>query len=630
MRGFWLRQDPALRAFPRWLVWSLASTPLLLGLAVNLHLQYRRAGGELDSVVSAVGYGLVLWLPAMVFMLSRGSRRRCSSFDLSLPLSTGHLWLRHLLATALSGVLLLTTVGGIAAVMMLVVNRFMETLPVEPAGMPRLTATLAVSFILMATLVQMAAPGRASLPGSRAFTVRALLLGVALFAFAVILMQLPPGLLLVPGILALFLARSTLRRLPAVWSAESEWSEPGASEAAAQPTGGQPTAGQPTAGQPTTAVQGGSWTELPQAPLPWGGLRWQWFLLRAIHSGTPKASMTLWIGVPLVLGFGALLAGALSYVGDEELRWALLFISIYMLFALSAKPLTYLHPLDALPLSRRHLFALLTLPSLLLLFAGYAAGVVILEWRGLPTTTGIRTLSTCAGVGVPTEYHSISWDGEVEPIVSPSGESHAPYTAPLFAGLKPLVVSRFCTRDSNVSLEYQVFQAGLAAETMYGEVPPDDSIRLWFADSSDSLRADTPRPLDFGATPQTPGRAPLFPVLMAVVFVGSFGTLAFYLRTFRVGRLDRVRKFAFAGTLTILLVLHTAQFIFVAARLTSLWVWDAFWRIGTRSLAAALPGGAPMLWILAALVIMIAYRLAERQFERAELPVSKGRRPAEA
>ena len=47
------------------------------------------------------------------------------------------------------------------------------------------------------------------------------------------------------------------------------------------------------------------------------------------------------------------------------------------------------------------------------------------------------------------------------------------------------------------------------------------------------------------------------------------------------------------------------------------------WKWGKTCLI--LPAFLLALWLLAALAIAIAYRVAERQFERAELPVSRGK-----
>ncbi len=93
---------------------------------------------------------------------------------------------------------------------------------------------------------------------------------------------------------------------------------------------------------------------------------------------------------------------------------------------------------------------------------------------------------------------------------------------------------------------------------------------------------------------------------------------ALYLRTLRAAITEKIRKTAFWGSMIGLLVLHTWQFFAPMVNEVSVTEIGAFWGITIKHLAAVLPGGAVTVWVVSALVVFGIYKVAERQFERAE------------
>jgi hypothetical protein len=67
-----------------------------------------------------------------------------------------------------------------------------------------------------------------------------------------------------------------------------------------------------------------------------------------------------------------------------------------------------------------------------------------------------------------------------------------------------------------------------------------------------------------------------------------------------------------------LLALHMVQFFAWSILKIEHGTIAGFWEILIRDAADALPGGRTAVWILSGILVFIAYRIAERQFERAE------------
>jgi hypothetical protein len=70
-----------------------------------------------------------------------------------------------------------------------------------------------------------------------------------------------------------------------------------------------------------------------------------------------------------------------------------------------------------------------------------------------------------------------------------------------------------------------------------------------------------------------------------------------------------------------LLLLHLGPFPVFATNITEPWKIGAGLEIGLRETVAALPGGPLLIWLLGALVLAGAYRLAEWRFEKTEIPI---------
>ncbi|MFC1573374.1 hypothetical protein ACFL6M_07230, partial [Candidatus Eisenbacteria bacterium] len=121
------------------------------------------------------------------------------------------------------------------------------------------------------------------------------------------------------------------------------------------------------------------------------------------------------------------------------------------------------------------------------------------------------------------------------------------------------------------------------------------------------------------------GRGPMFPVIIGGVGLLWMLGLALYLRACRASVSNKRRGFALAGIMIVLLLLHMDQFFIDMGGIAELWVSTAFWGILIRYLAETGLLGTALTWIVSPLLLLGAYRFAQRQFLRAEAMVTNDR-----
>jgi hypothetical protein len=275
--------------------------------------------------------------------------------------------------------------------------------------------------------------------------------------------------------------------------------------------------------------------------------------------------------------FGGVLSGGFGLT--ESLRYVLGPITVYMLFALTAGPMMKLGHLDALPVARSRVLALLLLPGLLGLLLGYGLGQA-LGPRLSPPQDLPRLVEGADGPAVrtPPGLAEIAWDGAVPTLAD---GSPAP-SAPLVRGLRPRMV------------------------WPYGV--PEGAGR-------DFAEAQLERAEAVGTR-----AAPALPALLLLPFAVNLLLLALFLRSFRAGISDRRRRVVFGVVLAALLLGHMLPFGFLGAG----FVEERVWRDAGALALQAIPGGAAMRWGLALLLLVGSWALALRSFERAELLPSRG------
>jgi len=167
---------------------------------------------------------------------------------------------------------------------------------------------------------------------------------------------------------------------------------------------------------------------------------------------------------------------------EEGVQLTYVILTAYMLFSYIWAPMSQLYLIDALPIRRRHLFALITLPSFVALLLGYGAGRVGFSFvdSGRPLIAYDRTewprlcppnRATHPLLRVPGEFCRIAWDGRPPDITAPWGESHAALNFPVFKGSRAVVYSPFHTPEG-CSQDFAAWQIGRAVEAVYGKSLP--------------------------------------------------------------------------------------------------------------------------------------------------------------
>jgi hypothetical protein len=601
----WLTQigrDRALFSLPLWTLVTALNTSVLMGV---IAMRIRRGGAtELPGIELA----LVLALALAVFLVAAPIRTRCRRIDLTLPLSTRTLWWVHSIATYFGGLLVLLASVAVIAAHTTVLSRLAE-LPGTGVQLVGISMRLAGAWLLAVVAMQ---SYRADLrrPTGRRAIFLTLGLALGLLVLAAILATRPAVVTLAPVAMALLLGYRTLRDLPpslALWPLEAlPRSSPAVSPSRAR---------------------------APRHPRPNGsiGARWASRILVAktlLHT-PPWGAATAWIALLFVALLGFLLSGVLgAWEPDADLRLWAVTMTIYMLLAFFG-PLTFRLPiLDPLPISRRHLFALLVLPAVLGLILGYAAGWLTQKLFGDPTeTVRYRVEMPYYWVSVPYAYLEVAWDGEVPALTSPWGESHPASSSPLFRGSKALLYSPFNTPEES-SADFEALLTSRAIERVHGlSIPYQEILERYLKVEGDRVVGLQPGGLTLAQDYpdlRRPVSRILFPTLLTLVVVPWFLLLAVVLRTFRANLGDRTRQVTFWSLLGLLLAAMIGQMVTTFTGLARPDVLRGTLEVVLRKIDSSATAAVALTLVCLASMI-VSYLLAQRQFVNAEIPATPTR-----
>lgn len=577
--------DDALRLAFVWLLLIGLNSLTLLGL----QLWWARSAGE--DVLPARPLMALLWLAAAVYLAVGRQRRRCRRLDLSLPIPGRSLWLSHLIAVsigALAAVLL-----SLAPMVALAMPRFgtfgVELSPDLPGGVLHLLAAV----LLVTVILQSHRPDLWRIPAGRHWWTLLALTSAGLLVWALTVALTPPWAALGTVLLAVLLGIRTYRSLPGTLSlAPAERTRTGRSRN--EPAGGAPSR-------------------------RWGAERALYSILYRIE---PWGSLTTWVVLPLVALFGAVMAGWIEiWVDASELRFLYLPFAVYMQLSAIGPVTQNIHKLDALPVSRRRLFALVVLPALLALLAGYWSGRLDRRQRVTRVTqVEYRVEGEYHWVQPPPGYLEIAWDGAVPELESPWGERHPAWSAELASWSRIRVFSPFNTAET-ASADFEALLTSRAIAAVHGlAIEPDEIRDRYFV-----VEGDTVVGLREGGLALTRDHPDLRPaasgpeaaIVLGTALVLYFVVLALFLSTFRASLSDRAKQVVFWGFLScILLVLFTQAGLAISDRFRP----DAariLFEVAVRRLGE-LPLGTPLVWAGAVLAVCGGYLLAGWRFERAE------------
>ncbi len=362
--------DASLRSLPLLLPFSLvASVPLTVILSWPLTLALLRFCQLLGfsppperEILWLVG----LWGPPVLSLLWCCVHRRCLAFELALPLSARRLWLSRLLS-----VLLATALVTATAILCLVLVRtllahgpFVPEMDILAFSLRLGTVVILATVLLAARHLELAF----RCPDGPMRTAEMLVLWIAGLGGLLLLQALPLAASLVPLVLAVTVGVASYRALPATFSMLplAPASEPALSVPPAD--GALPGAVPvfPTAGRFHTPGRVGT-----------GGF---WLLLLTFWR-TPyvKGAMPCWVlFLPVLMFFGVLQSGTQGFgLSEADLRLNYALMAWYLPLVFVWPVLHNLKIFSALPVSRRLVLALWTVPVVLMVVAGYALGRLV-------------------------------------------------------------------------------------------------------------------------------------------------------------------------------------------------------------------------------------------------------------
>lgn len=591
-----LRRDDALRGLPLWGVPLLLNACLMLGLVVTSAIRRH-------STVSATALAVIGWLTVAAFLALGPGRSRCRPFDLALPISARTLWLTHLAAVTLAA--LAVAAGYVAAVAIL--QRVLRgTLSLE-VDLPTFALNLAATTVLATILLQIPRPSLARPSFTIGYAAWAAAIVVGLLALLAALGGIGPlgGLALLA--LAAGAAAVAHRSVPAAFAIVGR---------APQERGAL------APGADATRVSIGAGDEAEgRGP---GLLRAS---LRIPVVGVTGGAKEL-VGFIFVVLVGLFLGGVTkpweSDAGVEDLRFAYLPLASYLLFTLIVPRLAVLHHFDPLPFSRRRLFLGLTLPVAMAFVASFGVGAFVASRSAARIEYVDFSKSERDGrwsLSVPLRVYQFSWDGRPPTITSPWGESHPAESIPLVRGLPPVVWNPFSAPPGS-SAKFVALQVSRAAQVVYGAaIAPEAIESRWLETRADGavVGRGATLPLRVERPDLAVRSGPVFPVLMALMLAPWLLVVAILLRTFRAGLSDRIRRTVFWGIVGIFVATMLAMVSGIVASIARPWLARALIEIPSWAMRGSAIGIAAT-WVVSALLTFAAYRVAENQFRRMEIP----------
>ena len=605
MRALLFRRDSSMRFVGRWMFVGPAFTLTILGVVAGARLA--GAAGAEKSMVDVALTMLAIWLPTAVYLGVATGARRCSRFDMGLPVSPSDLWIAHGLAMACSGLAVLVVTASATWALGCVAGHWVHEIPVAFAsGVASLALRVAAVALLSVAISQSVSPSLERIPRGRRLVWSIIGLMGVLYGLILVLAVLPLVVSVIPVAVAGVLGRRTLRGLGGAMVI-----------AKLEPT-------TPRGVGRSVAAQVGE-----QAP-DWGAVRRRgragraWSLVMTIYRSTTKKLLAPVIAVPILAIAGYTMSGAFGGAirSDDTIRFSLLFITSYAMLAFGGLPPRRLYLFDPIPVSRRFIFAIIYLHLVLLLGLGYGAGRIVAD----RAESGRELINYVERddhyyVSVPLRNGGIALDGNPPLATSAWGESHEVWSREIWSGRSGVVYSKFSTPPGS-SREFVALQISRAAKVIYGEEisPEEVSARYLAVDAAGRVVPAGSELALKGDHPEwsVPPYGPVFPVMMLVVCGMWLLALSAYLGTLRPGFTEKRRKGTFWWGMVILMGFHFLQFVLLFTETLDHWILSGFWMIAIGELTDRTPGGAVSVWFLCGLILFLLYRMAERRFVRVE------------
>jgi len=608
-----MRQNPAIRTLPKWLIMSALTATFLINV-ITFHMWRQQETTNPMLIVS------IVWLTTTLFLVFGEVRTRCSPFDIALPIPTRKVWLSHLGAVIVSGVAIIaaTVVPVAGGIWLLWKLSGKWMVPVD--GLGGLGVQMCAGLILAVVLLQNPLPSQHRLPRTGERVILSVLVMGAVLALAAALDRVSPWTALITLALAATVGMYRYRMVPDVFSlatadsADAEGNGQGAVAREWEAVGTEKGLDGPAFGRFLDRV-----------------------IWRCFHVGI-KLKQSPWITYPFVLLFGALLAGFDARWIEDSMRFNYVWMAAYVLMAFSIHPPKQIYLIDGLPVSRMRLLNVLIAPLLVVMLAGYGAGLIATNYLDRTSPRPLEVLHMTYSedednyyLRVPYSVLRVAWDGRVPEAVAPWGETNDVWTHAVFFGSRAKVYSPYSTWPGG-SVDFVAWQLSRAVEAVYGEtISPEELKARYLEERSDGTAALITKKLtishDYPHLVKDRKAGPAFPVVMGLTFTLWMLSLAAYFQAFRA-RVSNGKRLATAFIVLAVLMLGWLSVIFgPIVRVLSSGLFNGFLTAATRQAGESVSATAAV-WIVSIVVSAAAYRLALWRFERAEAIQERKATPA--
>jgi len=594
-----VRENPAVRALGKWVIFTFVTGALCLNFVTFAMFH---SGRNVLGWPPGVWFTLLGWVPVSLYLVFGKVGMRCSSFDMTLPLPARRVWLAHMIAVALGGLVLLAVSIIVATGGGLLMLKISDRWILLVSEVRHTSVFLLSGLILSLAVVEYRAPLLQTVPATRSNRTMAAVTVLAMLAAIFWMKTLPPIVAVIPVLAAAVLGARRFLSLP-----ESFVVAPDAEDAKPFEEGTE------------------AWTQEPPSRL-----RAYALLAGTVYRSLYRKKAAAILIVPFLVPFGVLLAGADETWLDENLRAAMIPMASYTLMAFIMDPLIHFGRVDAFPISRRTVLALLVSPLLLSLVVGYGVGTVVVARD--TTHEPIALFQADDGnyyLRVPLEACELTRRGRVPMNRSPWGEEYRAWSAPVYRGSAVEVYSPFSV-GAGASVDFTAWQISRAVEMVFGEaITPEEIEQRYLRERSDGSAALRTEAMTLRADhPEWTRRyfGPVFPVTMTLVIVLWMAALWVFFGGARAGKSIRRRMMRGFTLMGVLFGLYTAVMIAAATRFASPWRLMGSVQILLRNAAEAFPGSSLLVWLFCAAVTAAAYAAVQSRFDRAEGMQERGDR----
>jgi hypothetical protein len=331
---------------------------------------------------------------------------------------------------------------------------------------------------------------------------------------------------------------------------------------------------------------------------------------------------------PFVLLFGALLSGLDGRWIEDSMRFNYIWMTAYTLIAFTMHPPKQIYMIDGLPVSRRRILNVMTLPLMIILLVGYGAGQITLQYLGRAHPKPLEVIHLVKSnkdgnyyTRVPYSALRIAWDGAVPDIVAPWGETQKVWSGhPVFA-LPAKLYSPYSTPPGS-SIDFVAWQLSRAVEAVYGEtIPADDIKERYLTERPDGAAALIATRLQISADyPQLrPIRnaGPVLPVVVGLSYSLWMLSLAVYFQAFRAGISNGKRMATAFGLLALMMLGWLAVIFGPVVRLISGGYFNGGLTVALR-MAGESNVATAAVWVSMVALSAVSYRVALLRFGKAE------------